>query len=127
MRTAAICPTCATYTNSVCVIYNGTYLSNINASPLDPLDTILANINSTVGIINTNITNINNVTNSLFPLYGTTAPTASASYVGQLYVNTLTGQLYFATSLGTTGWVTCCAPVPSGNRIFDRTFDNSFN
>jgi hypothetical protein len=127
MRTAAICPTCSTYTNSVCVIYNGNYLSCINASPLDPLDTILTNINSAVCNINTSITNLSNAINSQLPLSGTTAPTVSATYLGQLYVNTTTSQLYFATSLGTNGWVTCCAPVPPANRIFDRTFDNSFN
>lgn len=48
MRTAQICPTCATYTNAVCVIYDGEYLSNINASPGDDLQTILASIDSTV-------------------------------------------------------------------------------
>jgi hypothetical protein len=46
MRTAAICPTCATYTNALCTLYNGSYLSNINVSPLDSLQTALININS---------------------------------------------------------------------------------
>lgn len=33
MRTAAICPTCAIYTNAVCVIYDDIYLTNIDVSP----------------------------------------------------------------------------------------------
>lgn len=59
MRTSQICPTCTTYINSLCVVYNGVYLSNINVSPLNPLDTILANINISVGAVNTSITTLN--------------------------------------------------------------------
>jgi len=46
MRTAAICPTCATYTNALCILYNGSYLSNINVSPLDSLQVALGSINT---------------------------------------------------------------------------------
>jgi hypothetical protein len=49
MRTAAICPTCATYTNSVCVIYDGPYLSNLGISPTSSLDNALQQINSVAG------------------------------------------------------------------------------
>ena len=59
MRTAEICPTCATYTNAVCVLYDGpAVLTNINVSPLNSLDTALVNINTAVGAINTAIGNI---------------------------------------------------------------------
>lgn len=51
MRTAQICPTCATYTNAVCVIYDGIYLSNINVSPGDDLETILASVDSTIDVM----------------------------------------------------------------------------
>ena len=84
MRTAAICPTCATYENALCIIYNGSYLTNIQANPLEDLQTIL-------GKINTN----------LVPLSGTTAPSSSATYRGQLYLNTTNSILYFAKSVGT--------------------------
>lgn len=84
MRTAAICPTCATYENALCIIYNGPYLSNIDVAPLQDLPTIL-------GKINTN----------LVPLSGTTAPTSSARYLGQTYLNTAKSMLYFAKSVGT--------------------------
>jgi hypothetical protein len=59
MRTAAICPTCATYINATCIIYDGPNLLNINTLTLDNLQVILGNINTTVGGINTSITGIN--------------------------------------------------------------------
>jgi hypothetical protein len=83
MRTAAICPTCATYENAKCIIYNGSYLTNIQANPLESLESILAKIN-----------------NNLVPRTGTTAPTTSATYIGQLYLNTTNSILYFAKSVG---------------------------
>lgn len=89
MRTAEICPTCATYENALCIIYNGPYLTNIDVNPLEDLPTIL-------GKINTN----------LVPKTGTTAPSIPATYLGQTYLNTTTKMLYFAKSIGTgaTDW-----------------------
>jgi hypothetical protein len=84
MRTAAICPTCATYENALCIIYNGPSLNNIDVAPLEGLQSVL-------GKINTN----------LVPLSGTIPPLTSATYLGQLYVNTATSILYFAKSVGT--------------------------
>lgn len=83
MRTAAICPTCATYENALCIIYNGLHLTNIKVNPLDDLETVLAKINT-----------------NLVPLSGTTAPSSSATYLGQLYLNTSNSMLYFAKSVG---------------------------
>ena len=83
MRTAEICPTCATYTNAVCVIYDGIYLSNIDVAPLDPLDVVITKIN-----------------NNLVPIHDTTSPSASAAYIGQLFVNTAGPSLYYAKSVG---------------------------
>ena len=51
MRTAAICPTCATYENALCIIYNGAYLSNIDAVPLDSIEAILVKTNARVQIL----------------------------------------------------------------------------
>lgn len=89
MRTAAICPTCATYENALCIIYNGPYLSNLDVAPLEDLQSVLAKINT-----------------NLVPLSGTTPPLTSATYLGQLYLNTVTSMLYFAKSVGTgaTDW-----------------------
>jgi hypothetical protein len=84
MRTAAICPTCATYENALCIIYNGPYLTNIDVAPLQDLQTVL-------GKINTN----------LVPKTGTTAPSTSATYLGQTYLNTAKSMLYFAKAVGT--------------------------
>lgn len=135
MRTAAICPTCVTYTNSICVIYNGNYLSNINASPLDPLDTILLNINSTVGVVNSSIASINssivtinNNINGLKPLFGTSDPTQNSSFIGQQYINTVTGQMFYSTTTGTgTNWEGVCNCNPLGSRIFSNAFALTFN
>jgi hypothetical protein len=84
MRTAAICPTCATYENALCVIYNGPYLTNIDVAPLEDLPTVLSKINS-----------------NLVPIFGTTAPSVSATYLGQTYLDTTKSLLYFAKAVGT--------------------------
>lgn len=90
MRTAAICPTCATYTNALCVIYNGQYLANIDVSPLDDLQTILGNINS-----------------NLVPITGTGVPTMNSTYLGQIYINSTNGSIYYSvhTGTGASDWV----------------------
>jgi hypothetical protein len=84
MRTAAICPTCATYENAKCIVYNGPYLTNIKVNPLEDLESALAKINT-----------------NLVPLSGTTAPSSSATYLGQTYLNTAKSMLYFAKAVGT--------------------------
>ena len=60
MRTAAICPTCATYENALCILYNGPYLSCIGVSPLDSLETALGLIDGAVCLNNAQIATINN-------------------------------------------------------------------
>ena len=97
MRTAAICPTCAVYENAKCIIYNGPILTNIKVNPLEDLESILAKIN-----------------NNLVPIFGTTAPSIPATYLGQTYLNTTTKVLYFAKSVGTgaTDWnLVLTAPI----------------
>jgi hypothetical protein len=51
MRTAAICPTCATYTNAVCVLYDGPYLSNLDIAPLTDLEEVIGIIDAKIGTI----------------------------------------------------------------------------
>ncbi len=51
MRTAAICPTCATYTNAVCVLYDGPYLSNLDIDPLTDLEEVIGIIDAKVGTL----------------------------------------------------------------------------
>ena len=93
MRTAAICPTCATFTNAVCVIYDGVYLENIDVTPLDSLETALVNIDTAVG--------------NLTPLHGIVPPTANASFIGQVYIDTAAPAMYYAISTGSgaADWV----------------------
>jgi hypothetical protein len=56
MRVAVICPTCATNINSVCVIYDGEYLENLDVSPGDTLESILQKINSSCACTTTTTT-----------------------------------------------------------------------
>jgi hypothetical protein len=51
MRTAQICPTCATYINAVCVIYDGPYLANLDVAPLTNLSEIIQQINEVVSTL----------------------------------------------------------------------------
>jgi hypothetical protein len=83
MRTADLCPTCATFTNALCVLYNGAALTNTNIQPLDTLSTALTKIN-----------------NNLVPETGIVAPTTSAVYLGQNFLNTASSNLYYAGSVG---------------------------
>jgi hypothetical protein len=51
MRTAAICPTCATYENAICVLYDGPYLPYTGISPLDSMSEALAKIDAAIGAL----------------------------------------------------------------------------
>lgn len=126
MRTAQICPTCATYVNAVCVLYDGPdVLTNININPNDSLDTALVNINAVIGQINNDIADIDG---GFPPLYGEGAPEMNSSFIGQTYIDTLNQQLFFSftTGNGELDWQGVCS-CPSIDGIFDFTFDDSFN
>lgn len=65
MRTANLCPTCAKYINTLCVLYEGEYLSCLDISPGDDLETILVKLNSVLssnGICTTTSTTTEEVT-----------------------------------------------------------------
>lgn len=51
MRTAAICPTCATFENAICVLYDGQPLPYTEIEPLDSLQTALEKIDAALGNI----------------------------------------------------------------------------
>jgi hypothetical protein len=51
MRTAQICPTCATYINAVCIIYDGPYLPYLEVDPLTNLSEIIEQINDVVSTL----------------------------------------------------------------------------
>nr|QPI16457.1 MAG: hypothetical protein NIOZUU157_00355 [Virus NIOZ-UU157] len=84
MRTAEICPTCAVYQNAECIIYNGPYLPNAVVNPGDNLENILGSIDK-----------------NLVPKTGTGSPNSPATYVGQLYVDSNTSMVYYASNAGT--------------------------
>lgn len=116
MRTAAICPTCATFTNAVCVIYNGPYLSNIGVSPMDDLEKAL-------GLINDN----------LVPVVGTLAPTQNSTYLGQFYINSTNGSIYYSirTGTGASDWVFLASSgvvtPPTINSVLNQALTNNTN
>jgi|694.fasta_scaffold141230_2 hypothetical protein len=97
MRTASICPTCSTFENALCVLYNGDYLTNTDITPLDSVETAIIKIND-----------------NLVPITGTVPPVNSAIYLGQLYLDTSAPTLYFAESIGTgaNDWVALGASTP---------------
>lgn len=90
MRTADICPTCATFQNAICVLYDGDLLVNSDINPLDSVTTAIEKLDA-----------------ALAPANGIVAPTNSAVYVGQLYVDTVAPALYYAvtTGAGAADWV----------------------
>lgn len=87
MRVAELCPSCASYINATCIIYNGETLPVIDATALDSLDMILSNINDIIK-----------------PLSGAGAPTTVPLYIGQQYIDTDTNVLYTGLSTTTSNW-----------------------
>lgn len=111
MRTATICPTCSTYENALCILYNGEYLTNTAIDPLDSVEEAIIKIN-----------------NNLVPLTGIFPPNTNATYVGQLYVNTAAPTLYYAETVGngSADWVALGASTPVntlGNTYTPSTVD----
>lgn len=51
MRTAAICPTCAVFTNAECSLYDGPYLPYTGISPLDSMSEALAKLDAAIGAL----------------------------------------------------------------------------
>jgi hypothetical protein len=119
MRTAAICPTCATYTNAVCVLYDGPYLSNLDIAPLTDLEEIIGIINAKVqlklGYTPENVANKS--TNVLLGTSNTLYPTQNAvkTYVDSSIaaiptptlqqvtdVDNVTTQVIYSTNVGNT-------------------------
>ena len=88
MKVASICDTCATYINAECIIYNGSYLSVIDVSPLDSLDDILGNIND-----------------AYESQSGSGAPTTQIPlYVGQYYIDTTNDEVWIGLSTTGVNW-----------------------
>lgn len=87
MRIAELCPNCATYINASCIIYNGDYLANIDISPLTSLDEVLEAIND-----------------ALEAIVAAGPPTDVPAFVGQLYINSSTMDLWIGLSDTIPNW-----------------------
>jgi hypothetical protein len=87
MRTADICPTCATYFNAACVIYDGLYLTNLGVAPLTALDVVLGKINT-----------------AIVPLSGHGAPSSIPVYIGQEYIDVDVPAIYIGLSISSPDW-----------------------
>jgi len=77
MRTAAICPTCATYENAICVLYDGPYLPCTGISPLDSIAEALAKIDAAICALTTTTTSTS--TSSTTTTTTTAAPTTTTT------------------------------------------------
>jgi len=51
MRTARVCPTCPTYENALCIIYDGEPLPYLNVAPGDNLEDILVKLNDAIEVL----------------------------------------------------------------------------
>lgn len=78
MRTAAVCPTCSTYTNALCVIYNGDDLDDIQVTSGMSMEEIVVLINNA------------------FPAYLTTV--INAPFLGKLAVDAANYTAFIAVS-----------------------------
>ncbi len=87
MRTAAICPTCATFINAACIVYDGDLLTNLDVAPLDTLDVILEKIND-----------------ALEPQSGHGDPTSNVVFVGQFYIDLDIPALWVGITAGIPNW-----------------------
>jgi hypothetical protein len=77
MRTAAICPTCATYENAICVLYDGPYLPCTGISPLDSIAEALAKIDAAICALGgTTTTSTTSTTTTAGPTTTTTTTTS---------------------------------------------------
>ena len=84
MRTADICPTCSTYSNALCTLYNGDYLSTIDVEPLFSVEESLIRINTWASTVGGQLT-------SLDESIELTTTTASMNFIGDGVTATTVG------------------------------------
>ena len=121
MRTAAICPTCATYENALCVLYNGEYLPTIDVQPLDSLQTALEKIDTSIaGVSGTSGTNGTNGSSGTSGVTGTSGTSGAGTVLDFLqitddYVVQSTDQFIFFS--GTAVGKTITLPLSDSSNI----------
>lgn len=137
MRTAAICPTCATYTNAVCVIYDGPYLSNLDIDPLMTIQEILGIIDSKVQL-KLGYTPENVANKSINPSLGTSNTLYPSQKAVKTYVDNAISaipappipnlqQVLTSGNVATIG-IQLNSPTPANNAFNGlRVFDNDVN
>ena len=64
MRTARVCPTCSTFENALCVLYNGEYLPFLDIAPGDSMEDVLVKLNAIIGILTPTTTTTTSSTSS---------------------------------------------------------------
>ena len=90
MRTAAICPTCATYENAICVLYDGPYLPCTGISPLDSIAEALAKIDAAICALGGTTTTSTTSTTTTEPPTTTTTTTSTTSTTSTTTTSTTT-------------------------------------
>lgn len=101
MRTAAICPTCATYENALCILYNGPYLPYTTIQPLDSLEVALQKIDAAFVTPVTSVTGVSPivVTGTYTPVISVLNASATQSGVVTTGVQTFAGAKTFIKDL----------------------------
>lgn len=134
MRTANLCPTCATYENAVCVIYNGALLTNTGIAPLDNMQVALGKIDTSIGTLTNLINNLpasgvqgvvagTNVsvdnTNPAFPIVSATGATGPQGLTGPAGAQGVAGPQGVPGPVGPTGLNWQGAWSASGTYVVD--------
>ena len=104
MRTAAICPTCATYENAICVLYDGPYLPCTGISPLDSIAEALAKIDAAICALGGTTTT--STTTTAGPTTSTTTSSTSSTTTSSTSSSTTS-----STSSTTTTTTTTATPT----------------
>ena len=79
MRTAAICPTCATYENALCVLYDGPYLPYTGITPLDSISVALEKLDAAIGALGGTTTTTTTTSAPVTTTTTTVAPTTTTT------------------------------------------------
>ena len=120
MRTAAICPTCATYENAICVLYDGPYLPCTGISPLDSIAEALAKIDAAICALGgTTTSSTTSTTTTAGPTTTTTTTTAgptttTTTTIAGPTTTTTTTSVAPTTTTTTTGTPTTTTTTTAG-------------
>jgi len=80
MRTAEVCPTCPTYENAKCIIYEGVLLPLTDISPGDSLEVVLAKLEIAITAITPTTTSTSSTSTSTTSSSSTTTTSTTILY-----------------------------------------------